>query len=105
MQKPEVLSQSQLRLLLNEWIASNGLQDYTTNQILANKTVADFVNQDKLLYDNYINYSGIRIKDQDFDGDWEEYYEYTSGIIVIKILDQNQDGINEREYEYVTAGR
>jgi|GEM_PF-1501316 len=89
--------------LLNEW-AEIGNNDYKTEILLKNKKIYDFINKDKNLKKMLIEYTGIREKDDNEDGEWEELYKYEKGIVIEKIVDKNQDNVYEELYIFFNKG-
>ncbi|OHD18634.1 MAG: hypothetical protein A2086_17020 [Spirochaetes bacterium GWD1_27_9] len=105
LEKIEFLNQKQILSLTNDWIEIDGNSFYLTDILLKNKIFNKFVSSNKDLKNIFLNYSGVRIKDSDIDGNWEEFYQYKDGILLSKIIDANQDGINEYSVTYFVDGR
>ncbi|HPO49950.1 MAG TPA: hypothetical protein PLO89_06450, partial [Spirochaetota bacterium] len=100
MQKKKGVSDKQIVSLLNEWLNLGFLSDYYTNLILNNPKISKIIKSKKNLNDAFLNYTGARIKDEDEDGDYEGYEEYTNGVLTLEVFDSNQDGINEYSIAY-----
>ena len=94
--KSRFLNDRETIFLLNEW-RDIGQNDIKSLDFLLNKRLYNFVNNEEELKKTYINYSGIREKDNDEDGAWEERYEYKNGVLISRILDLNQDGVYEKK--------
>ena len=97
------LSQAQILVLLEDW-NHIGQQDQQTNILLINKKVLGIIKNNKALNESYLKYTGVRRRDEDEDGNWEEYFEYKDGIAIKKINDKNQDDIYETEVHFFDNG-
>lgn len=82
-----------------------GNDDQKTIDILGNKNIRDIVNKNEDLKNTLINFTGVRRKDTDNDGNWEVFFEYKNGIVVNKIVDKDQDGIYETGQSYFDNGK
>lgn len=86
--------------LIREWLNSNGLNDIKSDSILKDSKIFNFIRSDKEFSNKFLLFDGIRTKDIDRDGNWEEFYEYKSGRPILIIKDINQDGLYELKIEY-----
>lgn len=102
--KEYYLSNSRIIELLYDWdkLAQNDLK---TMQLINNRRILTNINSKEDLRSKYLNFSGIRLKDEDDNGNWEEKYEFKNGLIIDKIFDINQDGIYENEITYFNNGK
>lgn len=101
--KSEFLTNEQIVFLIKEW-SKNAISDYRTDGIIKIKKVLAIIKNNKIFEKDFFNYTGVRYKDDDFDGIWEELYEYKNGIIIKRIVDKNQDYIFEWIYNYTDSG-
>ena len=93
-------NKSEQRELLKEWIDINGLNDVRTEDILKDSKILNFIKNDKEFSNKFLLFDGIRLKDIDRDSNWEEFYEYKNGNLILNIFDSNQDGLYESKIEY-----
>jgi len=98
------LQQNDIIYLLNQWKAI-GNNDQKTIDILRNKKIKSIVNKSEDLKKYFINYTGVRRRDIDEDGNWETHFEYKNGEIVNIVNDHNQDGIYESRETYYDNGK
>lgn len=90
---------------LQEWIVINGPSYTETFDILKNKTLYSIISKNAPLNENILKYTGERVEDADNDGNWEDLYKITSGVIRSRLVDKNQDGAYEYKYTYFDDGK
>ena len=88
--------------LFSYWIEANGLSDYRTGIIIKDAYFSPDNTGD--IAPQFLLYTGIRTKDIDNDGLWEEMYQYRDGKLRESVIDSNQDGIYENRTEYYFSG-
>jgi len=76
------------------------LNDVRTEDILKDSKILNFIKNDKEFSNKFLLFDGIRLKDIDRDSNWEEFYEYKNGNLILNIFDSNQDGLYESKIEY-----
>ena len=99
LKKSDYFSKDRIVKLLEEW-NSVAQDNYKTLSLLKNKRIRGIVTANLKLNELYLKYTGVRVRDEDEDGDWEIYYEYKRGIVIEQINDENQDGIYEIKLIY-----
>lgn len=96
--KSEALTEESRNRLLTSWVEARGLSDYRSNRILeAGLFPADATSD---LAAAFFNYTGMRSRDSNDDGLWEEFYRYEKGGLKDVIFDMDQDGLYERRVEF-----
>jgi hypothetical protein len=102
--RASLLRRSYTDTLLNNWVQYRGLQDYRTDLMMQDRSIVAALGSNRSLADNFKQYSGIRTRDINRDGEWEEYRELNDGIVVFRQVDSNQDGLIEAEYRFTMMG-
>jgi hypothetical protein len=103
--KAQNLSRNEIIALISDWVLINGQNDALTDTLLKKKHISVLISADKNLNQTFLKFTGVRLKDRDEDGFYEEYFEYRNGILLTKIIDSNQDGVPEFEAEYFSDGK